>query len=141
VGCRRAPSPLPLHEDAQYRAQQSCFDRNATKRFQDFFEFRLKREKLFGGMSGGLHAITDSEGEFPIFASHDIDMLENNEAPSPSGPILDSCGSCHFRPGIHSVLSLSNKKLIPRAWSEAEVTIGRKRAAFSWGFLKGLWTN
>src|SRR5262249_54236035 len=39
-------------------------DRNAAKRFQDFFEFRLRRERLFVGKDGGVHAVGDSETEF-----------------------------------------------------------------------------
>jgi hypothetical protein len=79
--------PSDITEEAQFRIYRDIDgsdspDRNATKRFQEFFEFRLKREKLFGGMSGGLHAITDSEAEFPIFASHGTDMLDKNESPS-----------------------------------------------------------
>jgi hypothetical protein len=138
--------PSNITEAVQFRMYREIGgspspDRNAAKRFQDFFEFRIKREKLFGGQDGGLHAVSDSETEFPVFASHDIDIFNNDGALFSISPILESCGSCHFRPGIHSALSLNQKKLIPRAWSEAKFTIGRKRASFSWGLLKGLWKD
>ncbi|MCA1602281.1 MAG: hypothetical protein LC776_11770 [Acidobacteria bacterium] len=85
-------------------------DRNEARASLDVYEFRLSRAKLFAGDSGGMRAIARDEKEFPLFQSHGIDLFELQRTEHGSierdlRPVLVSCSICHFRPGIHSVLS------------------------------------
>lgn len=61
------------------------------------------------GRGGGLRALSRDEREFPQFQSHGIDPFELQGGREPAErrlrPVLGSCVACHFRPGIHSVLS------------------------------------
>jgi hypothetical protein len=119
-------------------------DPNAIKEFQDFFEFKLTRERLFLFETGGLHAVTAQETEFPVFQTHGDDMLEmDSVVPS---VILNSCTSCHFRPGVQSLLSLSGKSrsrptLVLKTSDEALRAIEAKRSQQSWQLLTDLWAS
>lgn len=48
--------------------------------------------------------------EFLLFQSHGTDLFESESGATGTlerhlRPVLGSCAQCHFRPGIHSVLS------------------------------------
>src|SRR5215813_11888234 len=120
------------------------------------FEFKLSRARLFTGESGGLRALGKGDTEFPLFMSHGVDVFEE---PSSSGPLekslrasLDFCAGCHFRPGVHSMLSRSRTQLplfpeatdLLPAWDpnyETNETIGWKMRQYNWGLLDGMWRS
>ena len=129
--------------------------RNEALEALDVYEFKLSRPKLFAGETGGLRSVTKTDTEFPLFRSHGFDLFEENSGNLPLSRMLrvslESCASCHFRPGVHSILSRErmdrigipeNSELLP-SWDpdyEAEGTRSWKRRQFSWGLLQGLWT-
>lgn len=85
-------------------------DSTEAQKAMDVYEFKLSRVKLFARDSGGLRAVARDETEFPLFQSHGIDLFDFQR--ERGAPIdrhlrhpLASCSNCHFRPGIHSVLS------------------------------------
>jgi hypothetical protein len=112
----------------------------------DVSEFKLSRTKLFAGESGSLRALGNGDTEFPIFASHGIDLFEGSfvgiqfermlRAP------LQFCAACHSRSGVHSMLSRAGRVLTPSTNPnyEAEVTKGWKRRQSNWGLLQRLWS-
>ena len=146
--------PTNIVEDIQIRVHRTIpseipdalnTDRNEARRALEVHEFKLSRSKLFAGESGGLRTIAAGETEFPLFQSHGIDLFEEI-----SGPFerelrvsLSACSSCHFRPGIHSVLSRGRGDIIP-SWDlnyDASETKWWKRRQYDWGLLQGLWQS
>ncbi len=148
--------PTRLTESVQIRIHRSIpksaeirpLEARAT---QDGFEFRLSRRKLFGGEAGGLKAVLRDEKDFVLFRAHGIDWFEQSGG-SPEKfqrPVLDQCAGCHSSPGIHSVLSYSDRRfessLRPPALAETKIenqeymTANWKRRQYDWGLLKGLW--
>jgi hypothetical protein len=122
-------------------------NRNEAREALDVHEFKLSRSKLFTGESGGLRAIAAGETEFPLFQSQGIDLFEQPLVELPPERelrvSLDACSSCHFRPGVHSVLSRVPGDLIP-SWDlnyEASETKGWKGRQYNWGLLQGLWQS
>lgn len=121
--------------------------RNAARAAMDVDEFRLSRPKLFAGASGGLRALSSEDTEFPIFASHDIDLFEMNfdgasfkrmlRAP------LEFCAACHSRSGVHSMLSRGRRVVIPSVASDYEAagTETWKQRQDNWKLLRALWRS
>jgi hypothetical protein len=102
---------------------------------------------LFAGESGGLRALGNGETEFPIFASHGIDLFEGSFAGIQFERMLRAslqfCAACHSRSGVHSMLSRAGRVLIP-SWDpnyEAEGTKRWKQRQSNWGLLQRLWRS
>jgi len=157
--------PTNIIEDVQIRIHRTIpsaipngvdLSRNEARAALDVYEFKLSRVKLFSRENGGLHSLTRTDTEFPIFRSHDIDLFEENFGKLPLNRSLrvslEACASCHFRPGVHSMLSRGgldriaipeNGELLP-SWDsdyEADSTKLWKGKQFSWGLLQGLWNS
>jgi hypothetical protein len=147
--------PTSIVEDLQIRVHRAIpqqipatwdIDRNPARAALDTYEFKLSRVKLFAGNSGGLRSVARDEKEFPLFQSHGIDLFElkrvQGSLERELRPVLNSCPSCHFRPGIHSMISRSVGHNIIPSWDptyEASTTSGWKQRQYSWGLLQGLW--
>lgn len=149
--------PANVIEDIQLRVHHTIpseipallhVDRNKAGDAMDVYEFKLKRTKLFANENGGLQPMTKGDTEFPLFMSHGIDLFEEN---SPGFSLerglrvsLRACASCHFRPGVHSMLSRRSNSEILMSWDEnyetAEAT-GWKGRQYNWGLLQGLWNS
>jgi hypothetical protein len=157
--------PTNIVEDIQIRVHRKIpsaipkglnLDRNEARDALDVFEFKLSRTKLFAHEDGGLRFLTRTDTEFPLFRSHGIDLFEENSGGFPVNRMLrvslEFCASCHFRPGVHSILSRErlervghpdNSDLLP-SWDsnyEADGTKVWKGKQFSWGLLQGLWNS
>jgi len=148
-------TPTSIIEEVQIRVHRAIppgipagldTDRNPARTSLDTYEFKLSRSKLFAGDSGGLRPVARDEKEFPLFQSHGIDLFELTAEQALLGrelrPVLDFCSSCHFRPGIHSMLSRSVRHNIIPSWDskfEVSTTEGWKQRQYSWGLLQGLW--
>jgi hypothetical protein len=118
-------------------------DRNDARTALDGFEFKFSRAKLFAGENGGLRAVQPGEKEFALFASHDFEFEQREP--------LAACPACHFRPGVHSMLSRGRLEtggtirveVLP-AWDlsyEANSTKWWKGTQYNWGLLQGLWRS
>jgi hypothetical protein len=121
--------------------------RSAARAAMDVDEFRLSRPKLFAGENGGLRALGTEDTEFPIFASHDIDLFEVDFAGASfermlSAP-LEFCAACHSRSGVHSMLSRGGRVVIPSVASdyEAAETKAWKQRQDNWKLLRALWRS
>ncbi len=154
--------PTNIIEDVQIRVHRTVphfipqvhdLNRTGARDTLDVFEFKLTRIKLFAHEDGGLRSLTKTDTEFPLFRSHDIDLFEQFGGDPFDRMLrvpLAFCSSCHFRPGIHSVLSRGerfanpeNSELLP-SWApnyEAEGTKWWKCRQFNWGLLQGLWNS
>ncbi|HEX3251186.1 MAG TPA: hypothetical protein VHS05_17255 [Pyrinomonadaceae bacterium] len=150
--------PTNIIEDVQIRVHRTIprlipnvlnLDRNEARGALDVYEFKLSRAKLFAGEAGGLHSLTKTDTEFPLFRSHDIDLFEQNLGNFPLNRMLrvslQACASCHFQPGVHSILSRGRpeRELLP-AWDsnyDANGIKWWKGRQFSWGLLQGLWNS
>lgn len=148
-------TPTPVTESVQIRVYRSIpkgaeIRPNEALRTQDGFEFRLSRRKLFSGEAGGLREVLRDEKDFMLFRSHGIDWFERSSEPEKDqGLVLNQCASCHASPGIHSVLSYSERRFeqslrLPalaetKIANEEYMTTGWKRSQYEWGLLKGLW--
>ena len=162
---RGEPAPTRVVEGVQLRIHRAlpseipdAFDSDgaAARASLSLYEFRLSRARLFAGEAGGLRALSRDEREFPQFQSHGIDPFEFQGGREPVErhlrPALGSCVTCHFRPGIHSVLSRMpdftqlrlrdvRRDLIPAPSyeQEAETTKNWKTKQGSWRLLRELW--
>jgi hypothetical protein len=153
--------PTNIIEDVQIRVHRTIptsipealnLDRNEARAALDVYELKLSRVKLFGREAGGLHSLTKTDTEFPLFRSHDIELFEKkfDRLDRMLRVSLEACAGCHFRPGVHSVLSRGqrvampdNSELLP-AWDanyEASNTKWWKGRQFNWGLLQGLWIS
>jgi len=155
--------PTNIVEDMQIRVHRAIptfnpqhlnVDRSDARTALDVYEFKLTRRKLFAGEDGGLHSLTKTDTEFPLFRSHDIDLFEKNLVPFDRmlRVSLEACASCHFAPGVYSILSRGrreagaspeNSELLP-SWEanyEAEGAKAWKHRQFNWGLLQGLWNS
>jgi hypothetical protein len=148
-------TPTAVTESVQIRVYRSItkgaeIRPNEALRTQDGFEFRLSRRKLFSGDAGGLREVLRDEKDFMLFRSHGIDWFERfSEPEKDQSVVLNQCANCHASPGIHSVLSYSERRfepsLRPPAFAETKIateehmTTGWKRRQYEWGLLKGLW--
>lgn len=148
-------TPTNIVEDIQIRIHRAIptamlrsldLDRTSARAALDTYEFKLSRVRLFAGEAGGLRPVARDESEFPLFQSHGIDLFELTGEPGHMEralrPVLSSCAICHFRPGIHSLLSRSVRRNIIPSWDptyEASTTSGWKQRQYSWGLLQGLW--
>lgn len=166
VDDRGEPVPTAVTESLQIRVHRAVpaeipeafsLDRDDARAALSVYEFRLSRGRLFAGEAGGLRAVARGETEFPLFQSHGIDLFESEGgAFGPFErhlrPVLDSCTTCHFRPGIHSVLSRTpdmtrlrrrdvRRDLAPAAdpAREADFTRDWKTRRESWRLLRELW--
>ena len=156
--------PTNIVEDIQIRVHRTIpsdiprgvnLDRNEARDAMDVYEFKLSRPKLFAHQHGGLHSLSKTDTEFPLFRSHGFELFEENFGAPLSRMLkvsLESCADCHFRPGVHSVLSRDrferagnpeSSELLPswKANYEADLTRGWKSRQFSWGLLQGLWNS
>ena len=163
---RGEPTPTGVTESVQIRLHRAIpseilegFDgsRDTARASLAVCEFRLSRALLFAGAAGGLRAVARDEKEFPLFQSHGVDLFElQGGAREPVElhlrPVLGSCSTCHFRPGIHSVLSRMpdivqlrvrdvRRDLAPAPdyVREADVTRAWKLGQESWRLLRELW--
>jgi hypothetical protein len=165
VDARGEPVPTAVVESVQIRLHRAlptdipeAFDSvgAAARASLSLYEFRLSRERLFAGEAGGLRAVARDEKEFPLFQSHGVDPFEDKDARVPLErdlrPVLGSCVACHFRPGIHSVLSRQpdivqlrlrdvRRQLLPAPGHghEADITKAWKMRQESWKLLRELW--
>lgn len=149
-------TPTNITEQVQIRVHRTIpsdipdalnTDSNEARTALDVYEFKLSRPKLFAGENGGLRAVEIGETEFPLFHSHGIDLFEEVSDRWPLERhlrvVLNACSNCHFRPGIHSVLSRERGNIIP-SWElkyEVSGTKWWKRRQYSWGLLQGLWQS
>lgn len=150
--------PTRLTEQAQIRVHHAIsktiplgvdLSSNEERTSQDFYEFKLSRVKLFAGDSGGLRALARDDKEFLLFGSHGtdpFDRLKENESMERSRiTTLRFCVNCHYRPGIHSMMSLggftgAQAELIASNLNhETIVTLEWQQTRFHWGLLQGLW--
>src|SRR5262249_52270628 len=109
----------------------------------------LSRVKLFAHDTGGLRALARDEKDFLLFGSHGVDpfdrLKENEPMERHRITTLRFCVNCHYRPGIHSMISLSGLTgaeagLIPSDLnSETRITIGWNQAKSHWRALQRLW--
>jgi hypothetical protein len=113
VGGRGAPAPTRITESVQIRVYREVPSREVWKSgtfkdFQDVFEFRFRRRKLFAGEAGGLSEVAPEEKDFPQRTSINMpfDWLETKTR-TVAQTVLRSCATCHDAPGIHSVLTYS----------------------------------
>jgi hypothetical protein len=163
---RGEPTPTAVTESVQIRVHRAIpseipegfsLDRDDARVALSAHEFRLSRVRLFAGEAGGLRAVARDETEFPLFQSHGIDLFESEGGsfgPLERNlrPVLGSCTSCHFRPGIHSVLSRMPDMLqlrvrdvrrdlspAPDPALEANLTRDWKMRQASWRLLRELW--
>ena len=144
--------PTNIVEDIQIRVHRTIpteimpglnLDRNEARAALDVFEFKFSRLKLFAGESGGLRAVQVGEKEFALFRSHDFDFEQREP--------LAACASCHFRPGVHSMLSRgrlepggSQRVEVLPSWDlnyEANSTKWWKGTQYNWGLFQGLWRS
>jgi hypothetical protein len=163
---RGEPVPTSVVESVQVRLHRSvpqeipeAFDigKDVARAMLAVCEFRLSRARLFAGEAGGLRAVARDEREFPLFQSHGDDPFELQTDAGESFerhllPILGSCSTCHFRPGIHSVLGRTpditqlrlrdvRRDLLPATdyAQEADLTKTWKLKQESWRLLRELW--
>ena len=149
VSSVREPVISPLVQGLQLRVYRQI-PRSVTGieeagRTQDFYEFVVRRAKLFAGTAGGFHAIARGEREPQLlFRTHD----ETEQERLGGHIVLETCVGCHMQPGIFSVNSYSrfagrqitNPQLLPAtdpAYERRSVA-GWKRQQFNWGVLQGL---
>ena len=146
--------PTRLIEDVQVRIHRAIpsddpeglqTDRNPARTALDVYEFKLSRVKLFAQESGGLQPVAKEDTEFPLFMSHDIDIFDaSTEEFSVEHELrvpLKSCSSCHFRPGVHSMLSRGRGEIIPSSDANHETNAAKswKGMQYNWGLLQGIW--
>ena len=163
---RGEPTPTAVTESVQIRIHRALpaeipegfsLDRDDARAALSVYEFKLSRERLFAGEAGGLRAVAREETEFPLFQSHGIDLFESEGGSFGSlerhlRPVLGSCTSCHFRPGIHSLLSRMpdmtqlrvrdvrrDLTASPDPAREADLARAWKRNRASWKLLRELW--
>ena len=146
--------PTRLVEDVQVRIHRAIpsessegfrTDRNPARTALDVYEFKLSRVKLFAQESGGLQPLAKDDTEFPLFMSHNVDLFESSTRELPverelRAP-LKSCSSCHFRPGVHSMLSRGRGEIVPSSDPNAETNATKswKGMQYNWGLLQGIW--
>ncbi|SRR6266498_29271 len=156
--------PTKIVEDVQIRAHRTIpreipealnTDRNEARAALDGYEFKLSRARLFAGEDGGLRSLTKEDTEFPLFRSHGIDLFEEASQFPLEGQLrvsLQFCANCHFRPGVHSMLSRARLQSVATpelgqaipSWDlnyEANITKSWKARQYNWGLLKGLWRS
>jgi hypothetical protein len=150
--------PTRLTEDVQIRVHRAIpttipegvdLDSNEALSAMNVFEFKLSRARIFASIAAGLRAVAQDEKEFRTFQTHGIDPFDPRPDTTPierhMSNVLNSCAHCHFRPGIHSMLSrggFSRPRALAVAWSEdyeADATKGWKNGRYDWGLLRGLW--
>jgi hypothetical protein len=163
---RGEPTPTAVTESVQIRVHRAVpaeipesfsLDRDDARAALAVYEFRLSRGRLFAGAAGGLRAVARDEAEFPLFQSHGIDLFESEGGTFGPlerhlRPVLGSCTSCHFRPGVHSLLSRTPDMLqlrvrdvrrdlapAPDPSREAQLTREWKMRRESWRLLRELW--
>lgn len=142
--------PTNLIEGIQFRVHRAIptdipdmlnFSRHEAPAALDVFEFKLSRPKLFAHDGGGLRAVVTGEKEFALFQSHGMDFEQREP--------LTMCATCHFRPGVHSMLSRGRLEpgerqrveVVPSWAVDYEATSTRywKGKQYNWGLLQGLW--
>jgi len=144
--------PTNIIEDIQIRVHRTIpneipgalnTSRNEAHAALDGFEFKFSRPKLFANESGGLRSVVKGEKEFALFRSHGIDFEQREP--------LQACASCHFQPGVHSMLSrgrmesggMQRVEVMP-SWDlnyESNETKWWKGTQYDWGLLQGLWRS
>lgn len=152
----------PITESIQIRVYHSVVpDREVeplqsetvARNSQDFYEFRLSREKLFAGKGGGLKALSNSEREYPTLFSQGDDMVASSARwpLKQMPPIMDRCSACHRGAGVRSLnthaallkpsfLQRDADWTYPPRWWENDGTTEWKQQRYDWGLLNGYWT-
>lgn len=135
-------TPSPIVESVQLRH----IDYDHIRR--GFYEFKLNRPLLFGGVAGGLQPVGE---EIPLFFSHG-DVFQTNIV-SYKVDIPGICPACHLGAGItESLLSYSRQRFpLPDQQlpilvettpaREAETVITWKQNHRTWQVLEGLWAQ
>jgi hypothetical protein len=150
--------PTRLTEDVQIRVHRAIpttipegldLDSNEALSAMNVFEFKLSRARIFASIAAGLRAVAQDEKEFRTFQTLGIDPFDPRPDTTPierhMSNVLNSCAHCHFRPGIHAMLSrggFTRPRALAVAWSEdyeADATMGWKNGRYDWGLLRGLW--
>jgi hypothetical protein len=148
--------PTALTESVQIRVYRSIPEgveirSEEALKTQDVFEFTLDRRNLFGSVAESLREVRRDEKNFLLFRAHGIDWFEEEgEIERARGQVLTQCASCHASPGIHSVLSYSERRFQsagkpPPAFAETRIidqeqmALGWKRSQNEFGLLKSLW--
>lgn len=126
-------------------------------RDQSFYEFILNRNRLFGGETGGLEALTPDATDFALFNAHGVDfsILNSQQADQEQVMTLMTCQACHVDQfqrimGLQSVLSYSRRrfplpdqqKLIlteTTPLAEIQATVRWKLQHGTWQTLQALW--
>ncbi|MGH9329629.1 MAG: hypothetical protein ACRD09_04235 [Vicinamibacterales bacterium] len=123
------------------------------KRDQLFFEFRMRRRRLFAGEAGGLEAVRPGDQAYFTFSSHGIDPLERHPGSLRLPEILQGCRNCHQPgPAIQSILSVrrllkpyalldSRHPRWDRWFNQATVAAEQKARRADWGLLQGFWQS
>jgi len=148
--------PTTLTESVQIRVYRSIpggveIRPEEALKTQDMFEFTLDRRNLFESVAESLREVRRDEKNFLLFRAHGIDWFEKDgEIERARGLVLTQCASCHSSPGIHSVLSYSERRFQsagkpPPAFGETRIidqeqmALGWKRRQSEFGLLKSLW--
>jgi hypothetical protein len=132
----------PITESVQIRVYRKV---DASQKFesdgQDFYEFTLRRTKLFDKRSVSLLPLNRDESAISTFMTHGNDF---------GGVVrpLQLCSACHFGEGIHSVLSykfpninsIGNYSPI-EIEAELKSILQWKLRQYSWGLMEGLWLS
>ena len=141
--------PAPLVESIQLR-------HFVANNAQFFFEFKLDRNRLFAGQTGGLRPVPLDERENPLFNFPGIDFSEVDvdEVYYSQVVTMSTCPVCHEIQGLSgtsTMLSYSRIRFpLPAGPArptlsettlaqETQATIAWKREQASWKALLGLW--
>jgi hypothetical protein len=118
---------------------------------QDMFEFRLRREDLFAGRTGGLRIMAIDEEDFSNTGALFGQGGRYPQKPLKPAAPLATCQNCHAGVGIFSVMTYTRTggpatRRTPwleagRFDWEAKQTIQWKQQHYSWGLLRGLCTK
>lgn len=141
--------PTQIVESVQIRVHQgapqgSALAAGGSAGFEPY-EFRMSRERLLAGRSGGLRALGRDERVFPVFGDHGWDLFDTRVGPLEKhlkSTSTQSCMGCHSEPGIGSVLSRRLSSRLRVAWSPEDGASSSwlwKQRHYTWGLLQGLW--
>ena len=163
---RGALAATPITESVQIRVYHSVTPGSRYMNYiggpsshdQEFFEFRLNKEKVLAGKEALLEPVSPDQTEYSTFMTHGVDPFEagpNDRRMAEPGKIMNRCIGCHADSGIHSVQSRA--KLVPpnpeqadprnadpkygAFFWETEATLDWKRKRFDWGLLNGYWSS
>lgn len=143
--------PAPLVESIQLR-------HFVANNAQFFYEFRLDRDRLFAGQSGGIRPVQLDDRENPLFNFPGIDFaqVDAEEVYRRQAVTMSTCAACHVEPpqgivGVNTILSYSRRRFPLPAGpvqptlsettiaQETQATVAWKREQSSWKVLQGMW--